>query len=70
MEADAAVSQGQLGRSTTVPSSISALSSQRSCNLQSLPGNTRQEKKRGAGVFHLADTVSLVAPGKQTAFGR
>lgn len=55
MEADVALSQGQLGRSATVPSSISALSSHRSYNLfsrtqQSSPGDTRQEKEKGAGV--------------------
>lgn len=54
MEAGAALNQGQMGRSAMVPSSISSLSSQRSCNLfsrtqQSSPGNIAQEKK-GAGV--------------------
>lgn len=74
MKADAVLSQGQLGRSARVPSSISALSSQRSSNLfsrtqQSSTGDTRQEEKKG-GVFHLSNTVSLVAPGKHTSFGR
>lgn len=74
MEADVTLSQG-LGRSAMVPSSISALSSHKSCNLfsrtqQSSPRDMRQEKKNGAGVFHLSGTVSLVAPGDQAAFGR
>lgn len=64
MKADAVLSQGQLGRSAAVPSSVSALSSQRSSNLfsrtqQSSTGDTRQEKKKKRVEYFIYPTLSL-----------
>lgn len=58
MEAEVALRQGQLGRSAMVPSSISALSSQRSCNL--FPAKLTWGHKAGGKIKNSGSNISFL----------